>query len=183
MTTETNVTIDEIMGQIGLHGDDCMRRDADAASVSFEALRVTIAAALDSQARQIEALTAERDRWEAAYREWRPASEFAQGLSNDGALPARDLGRHCGDVLIDHVKRLTAERDELRKRLDDAKPATPAPGEWVEWKGGECPIASGVAHHVKLRSGDEFGPSVQSKSWDWLNHGADGDIVAYRILL
>ena len=37
--------IDEIMGAIGRHGDDCIR-DADAASESFEGLRELIAAAL-----------------------------------------------------------------------------------------------------------------------------------------
>ena len=42
--------IDEIMGAVGRHGDDCIR-DADAASASFEALREMIAAAL-ADARQ-----------------------------------------------------------------------------------------------------------------------------------
>ena len=37
--------IDEIMGAIGRHGDDCIR-DGDTASASFEALRELIAAAL-----------------------------------------------------------------------------------------------------------------------------------------
>ena len=37
--------IDEIMGAVGRHGDDCIR-DADAASESFEALRDLISAAL-----------------------------------------------------------------------------------------------------------------------------------------
>lgn len=39
-------TIDEIMGAVGRHGDDCIR-DSDAASESFEALKGMIAAALD----------------------------------------------------------------------------------------------------------------------------------------
>lgn len=37
--------IDEIMGAVGRHGDDCIR-DADAASESFDGLREMIAAAL-----------------------------------------------------------------------------------------------------------------------------------------
>ena len=37
--------INEIMGAVGRHGDDCIR-DADAASESFEGLRELIAAAL-----------------------------------------------------------------------------------------------------------------------------------------
>ena len=43
--------IDEIMGAIGRHGDDCIR-DADAASESFEALRELIAAALAAARRE-----------------------------------------------------------------------------------------------------------------------------------
>lgn len=52
-------TIDEIMGAIGRHGDDCIR-DADAASESFEALRDLIAAALAEARREgAEAMRAE----------------------------------------------------------------------------------------------------------------------------
>lgn len=43
--------IDEIMGAVGRHGDDCIR-DADAASESFEGLRKMIAAALADARRE-----------------------------------------------------------------------------------------------------------------------------------
>ena len=43
--------IDEIMGAVGRHGDDCIR-DGDAASESFEALREMIAAALAEARRE-----------------------------------------------------------------------------------------------------------------------------------
>ena len=43
--------IDEIMGAVGRHGDDCIR-DADAASESFEALRELISAALADARRE-----------------------------------------------------------------------------------------------------------------------------------
>ena len=50
--------IDEIMGAIGRHGDDCIR-DADSASASFEALREMIAAALADALRDgVEAMRA-----------------------------------------------------------------------------------------------------------------------------
>ena len=42
--------IDEIMGAIGRHGDDCIR-GSDAASESFEALREMIASALEDAGR------------------------------------------------------------------------------------------------------------------------------------
>lgn len=44
-------TIDEIMGAIGRHGNDCIR-DADAASESFDGLREMIAAALADARRE-----------------------------------------------------------------------------------------------------------------------------------
>ena len=44
-------SIDEIMGAVGRHGDDCIR-DADAASASFEGLRKMIAAALADARRE-----------------------------------------------------------------------------------------------------------------------------------
>ena len=44
-------SIDEIMGAVGRHGDDCIR-DGDAASESFEALRELIAAALADARRE-----------------------------------------------------------------------------------------------------------------------------------
>ena len=49
-------SIDEIMGAIGRHGDDCIR-DGDASSESFEALRELIAAALaDAERKGAEAM-------------------------------------------------------------------------------------------------------------------------------
>ena len=145
MSNETSTTIDEIMLAVFVSqgataaydasygpGTDDLEREMFAAD---DAVRDLIAAALDSQARQIEALT--------------------------------------------------AERDELRKRLDDAKPATPAPGEWIEWSGGDvAPVADGVSFEFKFRDGipPVCGPYRDATKWRWNHHGISGDIVAYRIL-
>ena len=51
--------IDEIMGAVGRHGDDCIR-DADAALASFEGLRDLIAAALTDAERKGAAASVER---------------------------------------------------------------------------------------------------------------------------
>lgn len=81
------------------------------------------------------------------------------------------------------IEALTAERDELRKQLDDAKPATPAPGDWIEWHGGECPIADGVWFEFRFRDGElSRYARNNAPSWDWSDRGIDGDIIAYRIL-
>ena len=57
--------IDEIMGAVGRHGDDCIR-DADAASESFDGLREMIAAALaDAERKGAEAMREQcADRWD-----------------------------------------------------------------------------------------------------------------------
>jgi hypothetical protein len=67
--------------------------------------------------------------------------------------------------------------------LPPAPDATPAPGEWIEWAGGECPLDDSVRIDVKCRDGDllqRLLPSICCWS-----HRADDlhrDIVAYRIL-
>jgi hypothetical protein len=145
MSNETNATIDEIMSDIQSFASSWALTggrfdDGSMAGIAEEqrgAVRRAITAALDSQARQIEALT--------------------------------------------------AERDELRKRLDDAKPATPAPGEWVEWNGGECPIADGVLFSAKFRDGTITNKYRHATEYRWSHGGGDlgvpeADIVAYRIL-
>jgi hypothetical protein len=127
MNTETNATIYEIMRAAERHAVAAVSRGDT--SATKESLAALITAALDSQARQINVLT--------------------------------------------------AERDELRKRLDDA---TPAPGEWIEWRGGECPIADGIDHCVRLRIGAECRSSRPPRGWEWGHHGTGDDIIAYRVI-
>lgn len=70
--------IDEIMGAVGRHGDDCIR-DADAASASFEALREMIAAALadarreGAEAMRSECLTCCDALEDSAWKQYKPA--------------------------------------------------------------------------------------------------------------
>ena len=105
-------------------------------------------------AAEIEVLTAERD-------------ELKHGRRQQHDADSAELRRLC------------AERDGLRKRLDAQ--ATPAPGEWVEWQGGEvAPVADGVRHEVRLRDGRELF-SLYAGSWIWSVRGIEADIVAYRV--
>ena len=58
-------------------------------------------------------------------------------------------------------------------------PAPDADG-WIEWNGGECPVADGVALDVKYRDGDKLTiryPEV----YRWNHIGNRGDFVAYRL--
>jgi hypothetical protein len=65
-----------------------------------------------------------------------------------------------------------------------AKPAKP---EWIEWAGGECPIADEYADkwEMRHRTGETFVgcmPSGYASQWDHTNPYAQAHIVAYRVL-
>ena len=64
--------------------------------------------------------------------------------------------------------------------------------EWIEWKGGECPLPKGTICDVRLRRGDVLvgvkaniatggSPSAHQAYWDKDNLGSD--IIAYRYKL
>jgi hypothetical protein len=53
-------------------------------------------------------------------------------------------------------------------------------GEWIEWKGGECPVEYQKSVGVKLRGDVETSDTASAFYW---HHGGDrGDIIAYRII-
>lgn len=55
--------------------------------------------------------------------------------------------------------------------------------DWIEWNGGECPVAPDTHHMVRFRDSSEF-EDDHPQSWYWgRNDTEDGnDIIAYRIL-
>ena len=55
--------------------------------------------------------------------------------------------------------------------------------DWIEWKGGECPVQENTAIEVKLRNGT-VSSAWLAKGWVW-EHGIlspRADIIAYRII-
>lgn len=53
--------------------------------------------------------------------------------------------------------------------------------DWIEWQGGECPLASGLKHEVRFRDG-RIVKDDTPETWIW-SHGDDyTDIVAFRII-
>lgn len=55
--------------------------------------------------------------------------------------------------------------------------------DWIEWNGGECPVAAGKLVDVKFRNGVIVAHEL-AENWDW-EHGIvqdDGDIIAYRVV-
>lgn len=99
---------------------------------------------------------------EALYREVITVSGWQ--LLNDG----RPLGGldHAAIALID------AKFAELR---------APKEHEWIEWPGGECPVASDVHVEVKFRDG-LCSSEYKAGTWNWKNLANDDEIIAYRVL-
>lgn len=52
--------------------------------------------------------------------------------------------------------------------------------EWIEWNGGDCPVAGGVKVDIQFRDG-EVHAWENPKHWLWTNDQGDGTIIAYRI--
>ena len=73
-----------------------------------------------------------------------------------------------------------AEIERLKAQL--AEPAKPAPGEWIEWAGGECPIADGIPHQARLRNGAELNENSRASAVAWDHQRSARDIIAYRII-
>lgn len=69
---------------------------------------------------------------------------------------------------------------ELDKR--GAAPASTNDG-WIEWKGGECPVADGAEFEVRFRNGEQHSSKdYPGFAWRWKHFGTKYDIVAYRVI-
>jgi len=71
--------------------------------------------------------------------------------------------------------------DEKQPAEDDAaEPDAEDGGEWVEWHGGECPVAPDTLVDVEFKDGD-IHKRLQARGWKWIHHKAPGDIIRYRV--
>lgn len=55
-------------------------------------------------------------------------------------------------------------------------------GEWIEWKGGECPVDKKQVVHLKFRDGEVDDDGNKAFIMRWSHIGTDWDIIAYRII-
>ena len=64
-------------------------------------------------------------------------------------------------------------------QLPSAKPAATV-GEWIEWKGGKCPVEAKVEVEYRCQNGGKYTRIAGNLRWDW--KVVPGDIIAYRLV-
>lgn len=57
----------------------------------------------------------------------------------------------------------------------------PASDGWIEWKGGECPVAPDALVQLRYRDGEEDLELLPASQWHWDHHGDGDDVLAYRV--
>ena len=89
-------------------------------------------------------------------------------------MPAEEVA-----ALLDEIERLKAQLADSDKQ----EPASPEPGEWIEWRGGRSPpIPDGILHQARLRNGAELNENSRASAVAWDHQCSARDIIAYRII-
>lgn len=96
---------------------------------------------------------------------------------------------------IDEYERLAAENKRLAEALraewqslqvDQPVDQSVDPDGWIEWTGGECPVAEGTPVEARLRNGDEsYREDGMWFRWRWVESDHPyyaTDIVAYKVV-
>lgn len=81
-----------------------------------------------------------------------------------------------------HYAQLAIELQYAKQPEEDAK-------DWIEWRGGECPVREGTLLDVRYRDGKEnfcipaltLMTGRDATIGFWSDHGSHVDIVAYRL--
>lgn len=60
-------------------------------------------------------------------------------------------------------------------------PGSDSGEEWIEWRGGKCPVSPKTIVVVRYRKGKEESPG-EAGGYFWNNTGSSVDIIAYRII-
>lgn len=53
--------------------------------------------------------------------------------------------------------------------------------DWIEWKGGECPVLGLELVDVRFRDGSTA-ERESASTWGWRKDGSAHDIIAYRVV-
>jgi len=85
---------------------------------------------------------------------------------------------------IRRVHRWSEAQRIARAVLSESKEQTTADG-WIEWKGGECPVAGNVLVERKYRGNPGVRHTAdEATCFDWSHDPrmSDSDIIAYRVV-
>jgi hypothetical protein len=84
------------------------------------------------------------------------------------------------ELLAEIKRQLPCEAIEIELDGESTKPVEP---DWIEWSGGECPVANDVLVDAKYRNGRIFIASAWLFRWTHFAESEDEaeDIIAYRI--
>lgn len=66
------------------------------------------------------------------------------------------------------------------EELPAEEPEPEQDGEWIEWRGGECPVRPGVKVDVILQNGSQL--RAMAGELYWCDAGYGEDIIRYRVL-
>jgi hypothetical protein len=112
---------------------------------------------------------------------WRSGYEGVQNYRENYlyVLDGRIVFGHTDSVFQeDKSEEHTFTNDKFSFDKEEAQPDADG---WIEWKGGECPVADGVMVDHRLSSGEEVYNSLgQYRCWKHFV-GSDSNIIAYRI--
>jgi hypothetical protein len=75
------------------------------------------------------------------------------------------------DAVVSTLRALAAEKEAA---------SAPTPDGWIEWGGGECPVAADALVEVRVRDGCTG--TTKALAMFWCHHDGPGDIVAYRLV-
>ena len=77
-------------------------------------------------------------------------------------------GMPQGDDPVTHYRLV---KKEEKPKQDDG---------WIEWHGGECPVTGHTLVRVRLRGGFESAELDRAGSFEWMDCGGHGAIIAYK---
>ncbi len=95
----------------------------------------------------------------------------------------RDLDgllRFYADLRVRYADAMLAVRASSAQSSAEAESAAPDSDGWIEWSGGECPVAGDTLVEVVLRYGESV--TDRASAFTWWHIGLAYDIVRYRVV-
>lgn len=109
------------------------------------------------------------------------SGEWYEG-SMDGANWFKRQYLRCDDQYYWFDEGMGSESGWRYIRHLPAPPSSLKAGDWIEWKGGACPLGENIKVECKFRGHILGTPLTVSHHLDWSHTNVNGDIIAYRLV-